>query len=231
MDHLEFYNLKEHPFSNAVDTRYYYNSNQHSEALLRLKYAVDTMKGLAVLVGEVGTGKTTLARRMLNELDEEKYEAALLVVIHTSVTADWLMKKIAVQIGIENVSESKLEILGQLYRRFAEISESGRKTVVLIDEVQMLASREIMEEFRGLLNMEGPNGKLITLVMFGLPELNGVLALDEPLQQRVAVKYKLSGFDENITKEYIIHRLKVAGCEEDIFSPDAMLSVHRYANS
>jgi type II secretory pathway predicted ATPase ExeA len=66
MDHLEFYNLKEHPFSNAVDTRFFYSSNQHSEALLRLKYAVDTMKGLAVVVGDVGTGKTTL--RLLKTL-------------------------------------------------------------------------------------------------------------------------------------------------------------------
>ena len=230
MDHLEFYKLKEHPFSNAVDTRFFYNSNQHSEALLRLKYAVDTMKGLAVVVGDVGTGKTTLARRMLNELDESKYEAALLVVIHTSVTADWLMKKIAAQLGIENISDNKLEVLGQLYRRFVEINDSGRKTAVLMDEVQMLQSKEIMEEFRGLLNMEGPNGKLITLVMFGLPELNDVLALDEPLKQRVAIKYRLRGLDENITTEYIKHRLKVAGCEEEIFRPDAVTAIHHYSN-
>ena len=229
MDHLAFYNLKEHPFSTAVDTRYYYDSNQHSDALLRLKYAVDTMKGLAVLVGELGTGKTTLARRMLNELDESKYEAALLVVIHTSVTADWLMKKIAVQVGIENASENRLEILGQLYRRFLEIYESGRKTVILMDEVQMLESREIMEEFRGLLNMEGPEGKLITLVFFGLPELDDVLGLDEPLKQRVAIKYKLAGLDENVTQEYIKHRLSVAGCEEEIFTPDAVTAIHQYA--
>ncbi len=100
MDHLDFYSLKEHPFSNSVDIKYFFEHAQHSEALIRLKYAIDTSKGLAVVVGEVGTGKTTLSRRLLNELDEEEYEAALLVVIHTSVTTDWLMKKIAMQIGI-----------------------------------------------------------------------------------------------------------------------------------
>jgi general secretion pathway protein A len=229
MDHLEFYNLKEYPFSNSVDIRFFFDNEQHSEALLRLKYAVDTLKGLAVLVGDVGTGKTTLARRMLNELSEDKYEAALLVVIHTSVTADWLMKKIAMQIGIDHVQNSKLEILSQLYNKFLEINESGRKIVVLMDEVQMLESREIMEEFRGLLNMEGPQGKLITFVFFGLPELDSVLALDEPLKQRVAVKYNLSGLGENLTKDYVKHRLKVAGCEDDIFSDEALNAVHRYS--
>ncbi len=230
MDHLQFYNLKEHPFSNSIDIRFFFETEQHAQALLRLKYAVDTKKGLAVVVGDVGTGKTTLARRMLNELDEDKYEAALLVVIHTSVTADWLMKKIAMQLGITDVQENKLGILSQLYKKFVEINESGRKIIVLMDEAQMLASREIMEEFRGLLNMEGSDGKLITLVFFGLPDLEDALALDEPLQQRVAVKYKLQGFDENMTKEYIRHRLKIAGCEEEIFESDAVTAIHRYSN-
>lgn len=230
MDHLQFYNLKEHPFSNSIDIRFFFETEQHTQALLRLKYAVDTKKGLAVVVGDVGTGKTTLARRMLNELDEDKYEAALLVVIHTSVTADWLMKKIAMQLGITDVQENKLGILSQLYKKFVEINESGRKIIVLMDEAQMLASREIMEEFRGLLNMEGSDGKLITLVFFGLPDLEDALALDKPLQQRVAVKYKLQGFNENMTKEYIRHRLKIAGCEEEIFESDAVTAIHRYSN-
>lgn len=229
MKHLEFYGLKESPFSNSVDIKYFFENEQHSQALIRLKYAVDTSKGLAVVIGGVGTGKTTLARRMLNELDEEKYEAALLVVIHTSVTTDWLMKKIAMQIGIENVADNKLEILSQLYSRLIEIYESGRKTVVLMDEVQMLQSREIMEEFRGILNMEGPGGKLITFIMFGLPELDALLSLDEPLKQRIAVKYKLIGLDENVTSDYIKHRLKVAGSEDEIFTPEAIKAVHHYA--
>jgi type II secretory pathway predicted ATPase ExeA len=229
VDYLEFYKLKEHPFSNAVDNRFYYNSTQHAEALIRLKYAVDTMKGLAVVVGDIGTGKTTLARRMLDELDETRYEAALLVVLHSSVTADWLMRKIAIQLGVKDVGTTKVEILKQLYEKLLEIHESGLKTVVLMDEVQMLQSREIMEEFRGLLNMEVPEGKLITLVFFGLPEIEKLLALDEPLKQRIAVKCRLTAFEESTTEEYIKHRLNVAGCKEDIFTPAAIKSIHLYS--
>ncbi len=229
MDFLEFYNLTEYPFSTSIDDRFYFNSSQHSDALLRLKYAVDTMKGLAVVVGDVGTGKTTLARRMLNELDEEKYEAALLIVLHTSVTTDWLMRKIAMQIGIKDVGKTKLEILAQLLRRLRALHKLGLKTVVLMDEVQMLRSKEIMEELRGLLNMEIDEGKLMTLVLFGLPELEEILALDTALKQRVVVKFKLTGFDENITRDYITHRLNVAGCKEPVFTPEAIKFIHIYS--
>lgn len=229
MDYLEFFRLKEHPFSNAVDTRFYFNSTQHAEALVRIKYAIDTMKGLAVVIGDIGTGKTTLARRLLDELEENKYEAALLVVLHSSVTADWLMKKIAIQLGVDEPRESKLELLGQIYEKLIKTHEEGLKAVVLIDEVQMFQSQEIMEEFRGLLNMEASGGKLITFVFFGLPKMENIFSLDEPLKQRVAVRYRLKGFEENTTQEYINHRLKVAGCEKEIFTPEAVKAIHVFS--
>lgn len=229
MDYLEYYGLKEQPFTNSINNRFYYNSSQHGEALLRLKYAVSTMKGLAVLLGGTGTGKTTLARRMLDELNENEYESALLVIIHSSITAEWLLKKIAMQLGVDEIPEDKVNLLSKVYHRLIEIHEAGKKAVVLIDEAQMLNSREIMEEFRGLLNLEVPGGKLVSFVFFGLPELDDVLSLDEPLKQRVAVKFRLKSFMSATTEEYVRHRLHIAGSDNEVFNRDALDSIHLFS--
>lgn len=229
MDYTEFYNLKEQPFTNVVDNRFYYNSAQHSDAFVRLKYAASTRKGLALLVGDIGAGKTTLARRVLDELDENEYEAALLVIIHSSVTTEWLLRKIAMQFEVKDIKEDKVELLGQLYRRLLELHEGGKKIVVLIDEAQMLHSKETMEEFRGLLNMEVPEGKLVTFIFFALPEIEHNLSLDEPLRQRIAVRCTLRSFEEDTTREYIRHRLHVAGCDGEPFTKEALNAVHKYS--
>lgn len=229
MDYLEYYQLNEHPFSNVVDSRFYYNSPQQSTALSRLKYAVDTRKGLAVVIGNIGAGKTTLARKLLEEFDETNYEAALLVIIHSSVSSEWLFKKFAIQLGVREVPENKLELLSEIYRRLHEISEQGKRAVVLIDEVQMLNSREIMEEFRGLLNMETPDGKMVNFIFFGLPDLEQVLSLDEPLKQRVAVRIRLTAYSEENTRDYITHRISIAGGSTDLFSEQAIAAIYRYS--
>ncbi len=226
MDYLEYYGLKEHPFSNVVDNRFYYNSPQHADALMKLKYAIDTKKGLSVVIGDIGTGKTTLARRLLEELDENAYEATLLVIIHSTVSSEWLLKKLAMHLGVKEVREDKIELLGLLYKQLYEIHNSGKTPVLLMDEVQMLRSREIMEEFRGLLNMEIPGGKMINIIFFGLPDLDEVLSKDEPLKQRVAMKISLKPFSELDTRDYILHRLRVAGITHNLFTTGALDEIY-----
>lgn len=229
MNYLEFFGLNKEPFSNAPDIRFYYNSAQHQKAMLRLQYAVDSMKGIAVLIGDIGTGKTTLARMMLDSLPEEEYESALLVIIHSGITADWLLKKIALQLGVEDPSDEKLKLLNQIYSQLMELDQKGKKAVVLVDEAQMLKSKELMEEFRGLSNLEVPGRKLITFVFFGLPEIEKNLQLDPPLMQRVALKYRLEPLNEESTEAYIRHRLRISGCPDQIFTPESVTQIHIFS--
>lgn len=231
MGYLEFYGLNTEPFSNTPvgGGQFYFDSKQHTQALVRLMHIAERMKGLALCVGDIGTGKTTLARRMLEQLVEEKFEAALLVIIHSGISANWLLKRIALQIGVENPANEKLHLLSQLYRRLLKIKEEGKRAVVLIDEAQMLQTREIMEEFRGLLNLEVPDQKLITFVFFGLPEIDRNLRLDPPLMQRVALRCELRSLDMISTEQYIKHRLSLAGARAPIFQGEALRLIHRYS--
>lgn len=229
MSYLEYFGLGSEPFSNAPVSRFYYNAPQHQQALARLLYAANSMKGLAVLVGEIGAGKTTLARRMLDSLPETEYEAALLIIIHSGVSASWLVRRIALQLGVESPAQEKLALLTQLYQRLLQIYAEGRKAVVLIDEAQMLETRDVMEEFRGLLNLEVPERKLISFVFFGLPDIEKNLKLDPPLAQRVAMRYRLEPFSSDSTEAYIKHRLRLAGCARMPFGREAIDAVHRRA--
>lgn len=229
MSYQEFFQLREHPFSNAPDGKFFYNSSQHSEAMLRLMHAARSNVGLALLIGDIGAGKTTLARRMLDGLKEKEFESALLVVVHSSITPEWLLKKIALQLGVSKPPEGKVEILSAIYHRLLKIKEEGRKAIVLIDEAQMLQTRELMEEFRGLLNLELPQQKLVTFVFFALPSIEKNLSLDEPLKQRVAMRFSLGSMKVESTAAYVRHRLNVAGSDKEIFTPDALDLIHRYS--
>ncbi len=229
MDYLDFYGLNQEPFSVMPLNKFYYHSEQHDRALEKLQYAVSTMKGLAVLVGDLGTGKTTLARRLLESLPEDEYEASLLVIVHSDVDSAWLLKRIASQLGVENPNGEKVDILSQLFQRLVQIADAGKKAVILIDEAQMLKKPQLMEEFRGLLNLELPEKKLLSFVFFGLPELDDCLKSDPPLAQRVAVKFRLQPFMPETTLAYIHHRLSLAGNDEPMFTDDACLAVHEHS--
>src|SRR5205807_9796244 len=145
MNYLDYYELAQEPFSNAPVSRFYFNSPQHSQALVRLTHLCSQMKGLGILIGDIGAGKTTLARRLLDSLPENEYEAALLVIIHSGVTASWLLKRVALHLGVESPTEAQLTLLGQLHQRLVRIHEAGTKAVVPSDDAQMPATREDMQ--------------------------------------------------------------------------------------
>ncbi|UCD19844.1 MAG: AAA family ATPase [candidate division WOR-3 bacterium] len=229
MGYESFYNLREHPFSFAADEKFYYDSPQHSKALLKLSHAVETEKGLALLVGTIGTGKTTLSRRLLDQLISEQVEATLLVIIHSEITSLWFLKKIALMLEAGGDSDNKIEIITAVYHRLLEFARQKRKVVILIDEANMLRSKEIMEEIRGLLNLESERGKLLNFILFGLPETEDYLKLDPPLYQRIAIRCLLETLDEKATYDYITHRLRVAGRSQPLFDREAFKAIFLYS--
>jgi general secretion pathway protein A len=153
MDHLAYYNLEREPFSIMPLTDFYYHNDEQDRAFLRLKRVVEGMKGLGVLVGDVGTGKTLLARRLLENLPEEDYEVSMLVVLHSDVTSDWLVRRIAAQFGVESHEGGKVDVLQRLFERLSNLAEEGKRCVILIDEAHMLRDTSLLEEIRGILNL------------------------------------------------------------------------------
>ena len=189
---------------------------------MRLRRAVESMKGLAVLVGQIGTGKTLLARRLLEALPESEYECSMLVVLHADVTSEWLVRRIASQYGVDGSTGTKVEVIGRLYEKLNEIADAGRRSVIIIDEAHMLRDRKVLEEIRGLLNLELASSKLISFVMFGMPELDECLRGDPALKQRVAVRYELKNLPRDVVVDYVRFRLLHAGSGRQIFSPEAL---------
>jgi len=230
MDYETFFDLAEDPFSNVPDSRFYFDSEENSQILKRLSHVVEKGRGLGVLLGDVGTGKTMLARQMLHLLQQNgNYEAGLLVLTHPEFSPLWLLSKVAQLLGISKVSEERAKLMSVLYQRLLKIHQEGKKAVVVIDEANMLQNQEVMEEIRGLLNLEVSNTRLICFLLFGLMELEKYLSLNESLNQRVAMKYKLEPLKPDQVQTYIFHRLQIAGRKDELFTDKALGLISDYS--
>lgn len=230
MDYETFYGFDIKPFSTSPDERFYYDSPQHSKSMTKLMHGIENRLGLSIMVADIGMGKTTLARRMLNALSsKEDFEVSLLVIIHPDITAGWLLKRISLQFGAEVEGDKRIDIINALYKKLQDFYEENKKVVVLIDEANMLRGKDTMEEIRGLLNIETQSIHLINFVLFGLPELEENLKQDEALYQRMAIRTTLEPLDFNSIKEYISHRIKVAGGDKVPFTEESLKLIHHYS--
>ena len=231
MGYQEFYGFKFEPFTNHPDPKFYFNSPQHALAREYLIHAAKGTRGLAVLLGEIGTGKTTLVRKILSELYAQGgYQIGLIVLTHSEFAPGWLFTRIANLIGIRDFGTSTTEIINRISQRLNEIYHRNEKTVIIIDEANKIRSPEILEEIRGLLNLEIADTRLISFVLSGLPELESYLTSNRALHQRIAVKVKLRSMGSDTIRSYIAHRLGIAGVNREIFTPRAIDLICRYSD-
>jgi type II secretory pathway predicted ATPase ExeA len=227
VEHLHHFRLSVDPFRNDARLRDYADTIASRDALLRLDRGLRQAKGLVVLAGAVGAGKTMVVRRLLESLEEEMFEASMLVVVNGAADAGGLLARYAGQLGVEEPAAARQALLGQLYEQLAIVREDGRHAVLIIDDADVLAGSGTLAEVCGLLKLEYEERRLLSLVLAGGPGLEARLAADPGLQYRVDVKVRLRGLDEQGTNEYLDHRLKLADGAPELFEPAARAAHHR----
>lgn len=223
--HTTYWGLREKPFENTPDPKFVYYSQQHEEAMARMLYVVREHKGAALLTGEYGCGKTLLSRILKAELQEEnKYHA--IFVLDPRLTGMEFLQEIAYQLSGGPIPQTKIEIFHTLNRILCANHQSGKHTVLVIDEAQSIKNLDVLEELRLLLNFQLDSAFLLTIILLGSPELKYMVASMPQLVQRMAVRYHINGLNERETKEYINHRLSVAGASRQLFAEDTYHEIY-----
>ncbi len=218
--YTSYFGLNENPFSIAPDPLYLYMSEHHREAFAHLKYGVKSDGGFVLLTGEVGAGKTTLCRSLLEQLPEN---VVIAYVLNPKVSVIELLETICDELHITRPEQGSIkQLVDRLNSYLLEANAHGRKTVLIIDEAQNL-SIDVLEQLRLLTNLETNRYKLLQIVLLGQPELLQILNRQEmrQLSQRVTARCHLGPLDAAEIGSYIRHRLNIAGCTRPLF-PDTL---------
>jgi putative secretion ATPase (PEP-CTERM system associated) len=222
-----YFGLKEKPFRITPDPRFLYLSEKHAEALDHLTYGITQGEGFMVISGDVGTGKTTVIRSLLERLDDSKIKTA--IILNPLMEIDDLLRSILEDFGLSPTGKAKKNLIDQLNSFLLSLNREGGKAVVIIDESQNLAP-DLLEELRSLSNLETDQEKLLQIVLVGQLELWN--KLNRPnlrqLKQRISVNYRLEPLSLREMKEYISHRLSIAGLHGELaFSTRALRLVFK----
>lgn len=231
MDYESFYGLEKEPFGDIPDPDFFYSGPEHTRALVKLLHVVKKNRAMGLLTGDVGCGKTTIIRKILADLNEDdNYIASLMVLTHPDFNPLWFTRKLGDLLGIQVDGDSRtdmtVKITEELHRRY----RNGMSTVILIDEANNITDSDVIEEIRGLLNLELDGRRLVTFILSGLREVYDRLRSNTSLRQRISTVVDLPPLTLNSTKEYINHRLEMVGGDGSIFDDDAYSLIFDYTD-
>jgi len=227
MSYLEHFNLHEQPFRLTPDPEFVYWSKQHARAKAYMESTIWLADGFVIITGEIGSGKTTLLQAFLGELEDNIVSA---VVSQTQLTPRQFLQAVLAEFGFKPFKKRKAELLDMLNMFLIEQYANGKKVILLVDEAQNLSTK-VLEEIRMMSGIETHKEKVLRIILAGQPELKDTL--DSPtlkqLVQRVRLRFHIGPLDRREMRQYIEHRLKIAGRESnDLVADDAFAAIHRY---
>jgi type II secretory pathway predicted ATPase ExeA len=226
LEHLHHFGLADDPFRSDAGDKFDVELSSQQDALARLDRGVRQGRGLVVLVGGVGAGKTRVARRLYDGLEEEQFEAAMMVVLRREVGTEWLLARIARHLGVERAEAEREAVIRQIYERLAIIHEDGRRAVLIIDDAQGLANPDTLSELCGLVKLEYEERRLVTVVLVGAPSLDAAISGDPLVSHHVEVRVPLAPLAREEATAYLAARVEAAGASAELWLPGASAALH-----
>lgn len=221
MEYLHHFQLSDDPFRNDHLERSHVAVPTQDEALLRLDRGVRQGRGLVALVGPVGSGKTMVARRLYEELEEEVFEASMMMLLRSHVDSEWLLSRFAAQLGVEDPAEQREALIEQIYERLAIVREDGRHAVLLVDDADALADTATLSELCALVKLEYEERRMLTIVLVGGRALDEALRADPHLSHHVEVRVEMRPLPAEEAASYLGQRLAAAGGDPQLLLPGA----------
>jgi type II secretory pathway predicted ATPase ExeA len=230
VDYLHHFGLNDDPFRNDHHDRFIAETPSQTEARRRIDRGVRQGRGLVLLVGGPGSGKTLVARRLYEELEEEMFEASMMVLLRSRVDSQWLLHRLAAQLGVEEPPTGREALIAQVYERLAIIREDGRHAVLIVDDAQALATPETLAELSALVKLEYEDRRVLTVVLVGSPALEHALHADAHLAHQVEVRVQMPPLAPEEAATYLGHRLSVAGGSSEILLPGAVAALRELSH-
>ncbi|MEF9425760.1 MAG: tRNA (adenosine(37)-N6)-threonylcarbamoyltransferase complex ATPase subunit type 1 TsaE [Candidatus Mariimomonas ferrooxydans] len=222
----DFFGLKIRPFSKTPDPKFLFYTRSHEEAFARLQHVVEE-KELILLTGEVGSGKTTLSRALMDSLGQEY---RIISILNPRLTPAQFLRSVAKGFDID-ATRSKDDLLETIYEKVYEDYTKGITPVIIIDEAQLIPYKSTFEEIRLLTNFQLDEENLLSLILIGQPDLRKKLERKVylPLRQRIGLRCHLNSLNSEEVRDYIAHRLRVAGRADPLFSEEAIDALYKFS--